>query len=207
MSGIWLISYIALWGLVLFQGVVIFVLLRQLGIMYLGTAQGVAGDGLAVGSKAPGFSAEGLDGQPVSLNVAQGLQLLLVFGSSNCAPCRTLIPDLNKFADERRETLRVLFLCRGSTDEARRFASELELRVPIASHPDESLPEMYKARVTPFAFLIDGDLVIKAKGLANNHEHLNMLLRSAREQEDPGNGAHRNGAKAAELPVMEEEGR
>ena len=116
--------------------------------------------------------------------------------------------------DDRREEVSVLFLCRGSTDEARQFASELELRVPIASHPDESLPEMYKARVTPFAFLIDGDLVIKAKGLANNREHLDMLMRSAREGEHPSNSAHRNGTNAAELPVraveqpaMEEDGR
>ena len=37
-----------LWAVVLFQGVVIFVLLRQLRIMYLGTAQGVARDGFIV---------------------------------------------------------------------------------------------------------------------------------------------------------------
>ena len=81
MSGIWLVSYIALWAIVLFQGVVIFVLLRQLGVIYLGTARGVANDGLAVGTEAPDFSVHGLDGEPLSLASFRGAPLLLIFGS------------------------------------------------------------------------------------------------------------------------------
>ena len=205
MSGVWLASYIVLWGLVLFQGVAIFVLLRQLGIMYLGTAQGVAGDGLALGSRAPDFNLPNVSGQPVSLADYRGKPLLLVFASVNCAPCRKLVPDLHRFAAERRDELGVLFLCRGTADEARGFANELVMQVPVASHPDEELPEKYKARVTPFAFIVDGEGVIKAKGLANNYQHLETLVRSSREHADHAPNAHSNGAKAAELPVVEEE--
>ena len=56
MEGPWLASYIALWVIVALQGVAIFLLLRQLGIMYLGTAQGVARDGIAPGTTAPDFA-------------------------------------------------------------------------------------------------------------------------------------------------------
>lgn len=203
MSGVWLGSYIALWAVVLFQGAVIFMLLRQLGIIYLGTAQGVARDGLAAGQRAPGFTLPDLDGRPVSLGDFRGLPLLLVFGSAACAPCRSLVPDLNAFADERREQLRVLYLCRGSADEARRFARETDVRVPVAVHPDEELSDRYRARVTPFAFLIDGEGVVRGKALANNREHLDLLLRMGREE---GGHAH-NGSSAGERAAAEIEER
>ena len=42
MEGVWLVSYIVLWILVLGMGVLILLLYRQLGIMYLGSAEGVS---------------------------------------------------------------------------------------------------------------------------------------------------------------------
>ncbi len=193
MSGIWLASYIALWAVVMFQGVVIFVLLRQLGVIYLGTARGVSDDGLDIGSKAPDFSVRQLNGESLSLTSFQSKPLVLVFGSPTCAPCRGLIPDLNVFAHERERELGVLFLSRGNDESARRLADELKIEVPVAAHPDEHLPNQYQARVTPFAFLIGEDRTIRAKGLANNREHLELLLRNAKFDEDsarPGsNGA------------------
>ncbi len=198
MSGPWLASYVVLWAVVLFQGLVIFILLRQLGVMYLGTARGVAHDGLAPGARAPDFAVRGLGGQNISLADFRGLPLVLIFGSPNCVPCRALVPDLNSFARERSRDLRVLFLSRGELEEASRFAREFDLQVSTAVHPDDGLPDKYKVRVTPFAFLISGEGTIEAKGLANNREHLEMLLRT-------GGGASRNGVDAEEpLPAKEE---
>lgn len=179
MSGIWLASYIALWAVVLFQGFVIFVLLRQLGVIYLGTAQGVANDGLDIGKAAPDFALRTLAGEPVSLASFRGNPLLLIFGSPTCAPCRGLIPDLNAFARDRANELRVLFLSRSDDESARRFADEQHIEVPVAAHPDEDLPNMYEARVTPFGFVVGEDGTIRAKGLTNNREHLELLLRTA----------------------------
>ena len=42
MEGIWLVSFIVLWLVVIVEGVLIVLLYRQLGIMYLGSAEGVA---------------------------------------------------------------------------------------------------------------------------------------------------------------------
>lgn len=197
MSGAWLASYIALWAVVMFQGVLIFLLLRQIGVMYLGTAQGVARDGLEPGKSAPEFALEGLHGGTVSLEDFRGQQLLLVFGSPTCGPCRTLIPDLNVFAQERSEELRVLFLSRGEAEDTERFATQFDVRVPVAIHPDEELPQQYETRVTPFAFLIDGEGIVRAKGLANNRAHLEMLVRMAKSD-------NTNGAAADVRPTTEE---
>jgi methylamine dehydrogenase accessory protein MauD len=181
MSGIWLITYIALWGIVLFQGLVIFVLMRQLGIIYLGTAQGVARDGIAPGQRAPDFALPDLSGGIRTLADFQGRSLLLVFGSTSCAPCRGLVPDLNVFAKQHAGDIDALFAIRGTANEAQRFVDELELQVPVGVFNDEELPEKYKARVTPFAFLIDGEGVVRAKGLSNNMSHLDMLLKAAED--------------------------
>lgn len=196
-GGPWLISYIVLWAVVLLQGAVIFVLLRQLGLMYLGTAQGVARDGLAVGQRAPDFSLPDLAGGVRSLHDAPGLPLLLVFGSASCAPCRGLMPDLNAFARERGTEFSTLYLMRGDLDEARRFAEELDVSVPVAVHPDHALADEYKARVTPFAFVISGEGVVLAKGLANNRDHLEMLLRASRQETRRSEKHGRNGAGEA----------
>ena len=201
MSGPWLASYIALWAVVLFQGFAIFVLLRQLGLMYLGTAQGVARDGIAAGERAPDFTVTGLDGAQLSLAALLGRPLLLVFGSPSCGPCKGLIPDLNVFARERRDELGVLLLSRGTVEDSRSFAEATGAQVPVAVHPDESLPDRYKTRVTPFAFLIDAEGIVRAKGLANNREHLEMLVQMARRDD---NAAGRNGAGGSRAPVTGE---
>ena len=196
MSGVWLISYLVLWAVVLLQGAVIFILLRQLGVIYLGTAHGVSGDGLDVGTRAPDFALSNLAGEPVSLATFGGLPLLLVFGSPSCGPCKGLIPDLNAFWNERRDELHVLFLSHGEADATASFAREHGIEVPVASFPDGGLANAYKARVTPFAFFIDTAGVIQAKGLANNREHLEMLVRSGTETH--AKSAGRNGATADE---------
>jgi methylamine dehydrogenase accessory protein MauD len=201
MEGPWLASYIALWIIVALQGVAIFLLLRQLGIMYLGTAQGVARDGIAPGTTAPDFALPvlagtggRLDGSTASLAAFAGRPLVLVFGSSNCTPCRSLVPELNEFAADQRDALSVLFLCRGSESEARAFAEQTAITVPVAAHPDEDLSDKYKARVTPFAFVIDGEGVVRSKGLANNRLHLDALWEQARKHAAEESKTHgRNG--------------
>ena len=193
MSGVWLGSYIVLWGIVLFQGLVIFVLMRQLGIIYLGTAQGVARDGIAAGQRAPDFTLPDLAGGLRSLADSRGRSLLLVFGSTSCAPCRGLVPDLNAFAQTHAAQLDALFLIRGTPVETQRFVDELGVQVPVAVHNDEEIWDKYKTRVTPFAFLIDGEGVVRAKGLANNRSHLDTLLNAASEEPKGGSGASRNG--------------
>ena len=202
MSGVWLASYIVLWGVVLFQGLVIFVLLRQLGIMYLGSAPGVNRDGITPGERAPEFTLPDPAGRPVSLADFRGRALLLVFGSTTCTPCRGLIPDLNAVARERAAELQALYLSRGEAAETRRFIEELDVRVPVAVHADMALPDQYRARVTPFAFVIDAEGIVRAKGLANNRAHLEALLRLANDESARAARRSRNGARATQ-PAQE----
>ena len=83
MEGIWLVSFIALWIIVILEGVLIVLLYRQLGVLYLGSASGVSRDGLAVGSPAPDFQLPDADGQTRRLSDYRGRNVLLLFGSPN----------------------------------------------------------------------------------------------------------------------------
>jgi methylamine dehydrogenase accessory protein MauD len=204
MSGAWLASYVVLWGIVLFQGLVIFVLMRQLGIIYLGTAQGVGRDGIPAGQRAPDFTLPDLAGSLRSLADFRGRLLLLVFGSTSCAPCRGLVPDLNAFAQAHAAELDALFAIRGTPNETQRFVEELGIEVPIGIYNDEELPEKYKARVTPFAFVIDGEGIVRSKGLANNRAHLDMLLKAANDELKSHRGAKRNGVAIVDASLAEE---
>ena len=101
MEGIWLVSFIALWIIVILEGVLIVLLYRQLGMLYLGSASGVSRDGLAVGSPAPDFQLPDADGQTRRLSDYRGRNVLLLFGSPHCDPCRRLLPNLEEFAATR----------------------------------------------------------------------------------------------------------
>lgn len=180
MEGIWLVSYIVLWLLVLGLGVLVVVLYRQLGIMYLGSAEGVSRDGLELGARAPDFSLVDQYGNLQRLADYRGRPLLLLFGSPNCSPCRILLPQLHDWAKAHPET-GVIWLNAASQQESLEFVAETGATLPIAAFaPDERLMELYKVRVTPFSFLLDENGVVRAKGLANTKGGLDVYYKELR---------------------------
>src|SRR5690242_181352 len=166
MDGIWLVSFIALWIIVIVEAVLILLLYRQLGILYLGTASGVSRDGLAVGTAAPDFNLRDVDGQAVSLSSLRGRNVLLLFGSTHCEPCRRLLPGLQDFAARDGRDFEVLWLNQGTPEETEQFRAETGTTLRMLTFRD-GVNDAYRVRVTPFLFMIDPSGVIKAKGLAN----------------------------------------
>ena len=177
MEGIWLISYIVLWLFVLTLGVLVLLLYRQLGIMYLGTAEGVSRDGLEKGTRAPDFNLTDQYDHPQRLSSYKGQPVLLLFGSPHCSPCRILLPQLHEWARQHRD-VNVVWLNSASPEESRRFVAETGATLPVAPYaPDDNLLDKYKVRVTPFLFMVDENGVIRAKGLVNSKGGLDMYYR------------------------------
>jgi methylamine dehydrogenase accessory protein MauD len=180
MEGIWLVSYIVLWVVVLVLGFLVVLLYRQLGQQYLGTAAGVSRDGLAVGAKALDFTGNDQFGQQVTMGqLLDGKRyLLLIFGAPTCAPCRQLLPQAAQFEQDHADKLRILWINRATDEESQRYVQETgSTLTTIAS--EGGIMERYKARVTPFVFLLAPDGTIKAKGLANNRTNLEAYLQQA----------------------------
>ncbi len=172
MDGIWLVSFIALWIIVILEGVLILLLYRQLGILYLGSASGVSRDGLPVGTPAPDFTLADLDGRQHSLAGLRGQNVLLLFGSAHCDPCRRLLPGLEEFAARNGRDFQVLWLNQGSPADALSFRSETGADLPMLPYRD-GVNDAYRVRVTPFIYMIDAAGVVKAKGLVNTKAQLN----------------------------------
>jgi methylamine dehydrogenase accessory protein MauD len=177
MEGIWLISYILLWLVVLALIVLVLLLYRQLGIMYLGTAEGVSRDGLPRGTVAPDFNLTDQYGQPQRLGAYRGKPTALLFGSPSCGPCRLLVPQLHDWA-KKHPDISVLWLNAATEEESLRFVSEVGASLPVAPYtPESKMLDKYKVRVTPFIFMLDEVGVIRAKGLVNNKSGLDLYYR------------------------------
>ncbi len=177
MEGIWLISYIVLWLFVIALGVLVLLLYRQLGIMYLGTAEGVSRDGLDRGARAPDFNLTDQYGHAQQLSQYKGRPVLLLFGSPHCSPCRLLLPQLHEWARQHSD-INILWLNSASPAESERFVAETGATLPIAPYtPDDNLLDKYKVRVTPFLFMVDEKGMIRAKGLVNSKGGLDMYYR------------------------------
>jgi methylamine dehydrogenase accessory protein MauD len=181
MEGIWLVSYIALWALVLVLCLLVLLLYRQLGIMYLGSAEGVSRDGLERGKKAPDFSLTDQYGNPQRLSDYQGRPTALIFGSPHCSPCRVLMPQLHDWTRAHPE-VGLVWLNAASEEETLKFVSDIGATIPVAAYtPQDNLMDRYRVRVTPFMFLVDENGVIRAKGLVNTKAGMDLYYKEYKD--------------------------
>lgn len=180
-------SYALLWFLVVAEGIGLFLVFRQFGVIYLSTRAGVEGDGIIPGRRAPNFTLPTPDGSEVSLAAirAQGRGALLIFGAPHCRPCHQLLPEIQRVAASYGEEMATLFISQGTAEENRYFAGMFNGPATLLLTEDERLAQRYKTRVTPFAFAVDRQGVIRGKGLANSHKQLVEMIEQARSAPAP----------------------
>ena len=175
MTVLWAVSVVALWLVVLLLCILVFILYRELGVRLLSTALAVSHDGLAVGESVPKLEFQGLSSGTVAIpNGHSALRTLVVFGSHRCPSCAALASHLNRFYEAHRTEIQVYYVVDETSEGARLTTAELGLEVPVLSH--RTAIDQYKARVTPFAFVLDSAGRVLSKGLVNNQNHLDMLL-------------------------------
>jgi len=114
----------------------------------------------AVGSLAPDFALQTLDGKTVRLSDFRGQPVLLNFWATWCGPCRLEMPAIQeRYNDGAFEVLAVNF--DESAALVRRFAEELNLSLPIVLDPGGQVQELYRVRGYPTSFLVDEDGVVR----------------------------------------------
>jgi methylamine dehydrogenase accessory protein MauD len=179
------VSNLVLWALVVVLAGVVAALVRQIGVLYERVAPAGAlmvARGPAVGDAAPVIRADALAGgsREVGAARADGRSTLLFFLSPTCPVCKELLPALRSAAQHERTWLDVVFASDGPRAEHERFfASEgLERFGYLLSAP---LGVAYQVGKLPYAVLIDGAGIVRAKGLVNTREHLESLF-EARER-------------------------
>jgi methylamine dehydrogenase accessory protein MauD len=212
MSLLWLISYLALWLLVLMLGFLLIGTLRALGLLRwrldqfeATTPSRLGRNGLKPGKKAPEFSLPGVTGGEVNLHDFAGRKLLLAFMQPGCGPCHGITPELNRLQDAGE--VQVVVVQNGDVETVRKWEDKHRPRFPVAVQERLSLSKRYEVFATPFAFLIDERGVIASRGIASTKQYLGYVLsragskpEHAPEEELPA-GAERNAAEESLAPL------
>ncbi len=173
-----LISNIVLWVVVLGLGLMVFGLVRQIGVLHERVAPMgalVTDRGPEVGEMSPRITINDIYGKPVDFGLPQagGRMRLLLFVSPTCPVCKKLLPIAKSFAAGER--LEVVLVGDGEAAEQRRMIEEHALeQITYVNSPQVGLA--FQVGKLPYAVLIDEEGVLRAKGLVNSREHLESLV-------------------------------
>ena len=135
------------------------------GAAQVGTAK--AGESapavVAVGSPAPEFQLNKVDGTPVSFDELRGEPVVLVFWTAWCASCEEEAPHINKLAAEF-ESRGVKVLGINVKDSAQRTASGIKdfgIRYTVARDEAAQVARSYNVAGTPTIVFIDKRGVVR----------------------------------------------
>jgi len=136
-----------------------------------------------VGSQAPEFNLQTLDGQSLQLSALRGKNVLLSYWVTWCIPCMEELPILNQLSQEYQAQNLVILSVNGiKQDEMGKVmaaVADLGISMPMAFDQDDALWNSYWVRFLPTSFFIDEDGVIRHIQLGNLSEE---DLRSKIEQ-------------------------
>lgn len=175
MEGIWLATYLLQWVLMGLLAFIVIGLMRQIGELRLrvGEEREV---GIAVGSTAPLFQGEGLNGT-VDLETLVGQRLLVLFVHPTCPPCKELFKSLEGEPEQiEKDGARVVLVSGGSQEQNREMVDEYKLSYPLIIQEGHEISDLYGSSWTPFGFVVDEAENVAGKGVVNDVHVLGELL-------------------------------
>ena len=127
---------------------------------------------IGIGKKAPGFTQNDPDGNPVSLSDFQGKYVLLDFWASWCGPCRQENPNLVKaYAAYKDKGFEILGVSLDNKDGKEAWVKAIEkdgltwTQVSDLNSWNNEVARFYGVRAVPQSYLIDPQGVIVAQNL------------------------------------------
>ncbi|HEX5613725.1 MAG TPA: TlpA disulfide reductase family protein [Acidimicrobiia bacterium] len=115
-----------------------------------------------IGSRAPGFVLETIDGATHSLAGVQGRPVVVTFWASWCLPCLDELPLLQEALDEHGDAFSVLAIgFRNLPSDDADWLAEHDITIPSLQDPDFEVALAYGVRAIPQTFFIDADGVIR----------------------------------------------
>ncbi len=177
-----IISNILLWVVIVIMGVMLFALVRQIGVLYERVAPAGAlmiNQTLKVGGEAPSLDLQDINGGLLTIGGVpeNGKSKLLFFVSPTCPVCKTLLPVVKSADKSEKDWLEVILASDGENNDHRGYikAHQLEKFTYISS---EILGRSYGVSKLPYAVLIDEQGKIASMGIINSREHLESLFES-----------------------------
>jgi hypothetical protein len=177
MSSAFFTSYIAVWILVLFQGLIILALLRELSEqrrrLELGPLENE--DRLPVGSPAPELTGVDVRSQQlVTLQTIGPEGGAILFLTPDCNVCRNLANSLRAPALSDLPT--VVVFCQGSERGCSTFYERLDPKGYLLHKAAEQVAALYHVTGSPTAVIVDDERKIRGYGHPQDLEDLKKLL-------------------------------
>lgn len=168
MTGLWLVSYIALWLLFLIVAVVLLSVLRNLGVIYEAMAAlptaAANQTKLASGELLPELTLETLDGKVTHLSAFRGKKTAFTVISPQCSPCQSLLQDI-AISDAILDPLnspvrRRVVISVGNAVDAARLTEQVRLpaALPILVDAGNSIRDKWGLISTPTTVVVDEQL-------------------------------------------------
>jgi peroxiredoxin/uncharacterized membrane protein YphA (DoxX/SURF4 family) len=111
--------------------------------------------GLPVGTFAPQFAVESMDGDTVTLaSLHERTPTLLVFASPWCSSCSEIFPSIRRWQQTLRDRLSIAIITAGTAKDNEPLRAEYGLEM-ILLQEERELYEAYRVRGTPTAMLVD----------------------------------------------------
>jgi methylamine dehydrogenase accessory protein MauD len=178
MTGWWTASYIVLWILVIVLGVLLLSLARQVGTLHLRLgprgALELDEEGPSLGEAVPRVIGTDGNGNPVAIG-GPGSPQFLLFVSPGCPICRDVAPSLPVVA--RVGSLAAHVISDSEEPEAAHVYASLGRGLSVVVGPE--IAKSYRVPGTPYAVILDGLGVVRAKGTVNNLEQMEGLVDTA----------------------------
>ena len=178
-----IISNVILWVVVLVLTTLLFAITRQVGILHERVAPAGAlqpTSGPKIGEITEEIKATSLQGESIRLGGSRQEEQasFILFISPTCPVCKELVPTAKSLAKAELNDIKLFFASDGENiEQHENYIRDLD----IENYPylvSESLGMYYQVSKLPFAVLIDGDGILRSKGLVNTREHLESLIES-----------------------------
>ncbi len=116
-----------------------------------------ATDRLRVGDPAPDFLLNQLGGPPVQLSKLRGKTVLVNYWASWCEPCRTEMPEIQRFyLKYKNDNVVVLAVnIKESEDVAKTYFKSNSLTMPVLLDKTGEVPGAYRVTAFPESYFID----------------------------------------------------
>ena len=179
-SSFLVVSNILLWCAVVGLFFLVFVLVRQVGVLYERIAPAGAlmvGQKLQVGDKAPQMQVRDVNSADeinIGYEHADKSQLLF-FVSPDCPVCKSLLSVVKSVRNTEKRWLDVVLATDYDAHETEAFIAEYDLN-DFAFANSQPLGQSYGVAKLPYGVLVDDHGIVKSMGLINSREHFESLF-------------------------------
>jgi|SRR5262252_8623343 len=171
------LSYLALWGLVVFQSLVLVGLVHSVYLLQkapstVGIPPG-SSDGDLIGQAAPAIGGVDLQGAAVDSVEFGGRLTALLFVSPTCRSCTVTLDELEALKSKVKGS--VIIVCRAERHECLGLAEKYRSDVPVVVDKDLTVSKRFHVSTVPTAVVIDKDGRIQSYGHPMHAEELELM--------------------------------